>query len=862
MIAVISDEISQDVESGIDSFINTPLKLNQINQVLLQNELVDFTDQNARDKFFVGILRQQPDDIYSISLGTETGEYYGARRNQDNQIEIMRNNAETGGSSWYYSVNEDDTAGELVLKAGQFDPRTRDWYKAARTSSSPVFSPIYKHFVLNDLTVSAACPVYDEQNQLAGVLGIHTNLARVSNMLEAVVKSKGAEAVVIEKGTADLIANTLQTESFRTLNDGSLERRTIDDLETESFAKVYDDFSKNGSQYHRISSDGKWLHVNITPYSQPGIDWLILTVIPERDYTAGIYRYMLATALIIIAFILLIILVYLKFTNTILRKLNKLIITAELFSSGDHSQRVSFKRNDEFGQLAGTFNTMADSLTELIDNLDEMVSQRTNELEIANRELRENKDRLRLILDSAAEAIYGVDTNGVCTFANTSCVKILGFDSTGDLIGQNMHSLIHYKYTDGRPMPSSECKMSIALSKGLGAHNDDEYFYRKDSSSFPVEYFSYPQFINDEMVGAVVTFMDITERRKSIDRIEYLSQHDSLTGLYNRSFFDAELSRFDKSRNLPISIITGDVNGLKMTNDVFGHAAGDQLLKTVAEEMKNICRSDEIIARTGGDEFAILLPSTSHEQSLKIMERIRKAVSGAKALALKGSISLGSGTKTRPEQNIFETLETAENWMYRDKTLNRKNTQSDMLDTLVSSLHDNYPDEKQHAQRVSQLCRDLAVTMNLTPDDVKKVSDAGYLHDIGKIVLDPEIFKRDHELSLQEQNELHQHPIVGYRILNSFEETADLAEIVLAHHEFWDGNGYPKKIRGGEIGVLARILALAQYYDVITNDYHFQALTHKKAMQKIRELSGKRFDPDVVEAFISMMEGSDENTYG
>ena len=110
-------------------------------------------------------------------------------------------------------------------------------------------------------------------------------------------------------------------------------------------------------------------------------------------------------------------------------------------------------------------------------------------------------------------------------------------------------------------------------------HAKDEVFWRADGTSFAAEYYSYPQLKDGKVIGAVVTFMDITERKKAEEKIRYISFHDSLTGLYNRTFFEEELKRLDTERNLPISIIMGDMNGLKLTNDIFGHTAGDMLLK-------------------------------------------------------------------------------------------------------------------------------------------------------------------------------------------------------------------------------------------------------------------------------------------
>ena len=714
MISIVNEEISGDIAVQVDAFMQVPVGTNQINRVLLENQLIDLRDEAARERLFVGLLQEQPPDIYSVSFGTESGEYYGARRNPDNEIEIMRNNESTGGHSWYYSVGDDGRADKLVLEAGAFDARTRDWYKAARFSGEAVFSPIYKHFVLDDLTISAAHPVYDSQGKLTGVLGIHTTLARASSLLTTIVEDKNAQALIVESGTAFLIGNTLGLEPFRELPDDTVERNTIDDVNLPTLSRFHDRYLSTGEDADRIRMNGNWYHVHATPYRQPGIDWLILTMIPENDYTAGIFSNMLFTAGLILVLLLFIAFLYLHFTNRLLKRLSRLIQTAEQFSAGDHSLRIAPERPDEFGRLAQTFNNMADSVSSLIDNLDDLVAERTA-------------------------------------------------------------------------------------------------------------------------------------------KIEYLSQHDALTGLLNRASFDQAFHRLASEFDGTVAIITADLNGLKLTNDVFGHSAGDQLLKTAADVIRRTCREEDVIARTGGDEFTILLPDTTLQQAEQIAQRIRQAFADDKSIAIRGSISLGCAARSDMEHNLRDVLERAETGMYQDKTLNRKHSQEEMLDTLVDSLHEHLPREKDHANRVSRLSHDLAVAMKLTADDVRKAADAGYLHDIGKVTLDPALFQPDHVLTPQEQLDLRQHCLVGYRILNAFESTAALAEIVLTHHESWDGCGYPKGLVKEEIPLLARILSITQYYDVLTNNYHQTALDPSDALSEIQSLSGIRFDPVVTDAFIRMM---------
>mgnify|MGYP002737531187 FL=1 len=475
-------------------------------------------------------------------------------------------------------------------------------------------------------------------------------------------------------------------------------------------------------------------------------------------------------------------------------------------------------------------------------------------IEEINSQLNSSKDKLQLILDSTVEGIYGMDREGVCTFINQSGLKILGYTSQEDLLGKNMHTQIHHSHRNGEVMPVDQCKILKSINEGKPAYVNDEVFWRKDGSFFDVEYDSHPQQENGEIVGAVVTFNDITEKRKIEREIQYLSFHDPVTDLYNKTFFQEELKRLDVERNLPISVVVGDINGLKLTNDILGHEAGDELIRTAAQTMKEVCRADDIIARTGGDEFTVLLPSTSLQEAKKIGERIKENIEAKKINMFKGSISIGCAMKTEAGESIDEVLNRADKRMYLDKTLNNNTVSKDQLEILMTSLHERSKREKTHAEETARISGLIGKSLNLRPEILKRLKDAAYYHDIGKIVLSDDILTKKGDLTEDEQIEMEQHPIAGYRILNLFNETVNIAEIVFAHHERWDGKGYPKGLNGIEIPVLSRIISVSEVYDFLTRDKDGSKLTREEALRRIESEAGSRFDPMVTGALARIMD--------
>ncbi|MDD4690054.1 MAG: diguanylate cyclase, partial [Eubacteriales bacterium] len=338
---------------------------------------------------------------------------------------------------------------------------------------------------------------------------------------------------------------------------------------------------------------------------------------------------------------------------------------------------VEFDAQSVFNILGATI-----SLAFMIVYFEKSRKEALHELEKLNLQLNSNQNELRLILDSAAESIYGIDLNGNCTFCNRSCIEMLGYNDQSELLGKNMHWQIHHTRRNDTALPVEECKIYKAFIQGEGTRADDEVFWRADGTSFDVEYYSYPQVKDGEIVGAVVTFLDISDRKQKEAEIQYLSYYDILTGLHNRRYSDENRDKIDRPENLPLSVIFADINGLKMTNDIFGHTAGDNLIKESSEILKQICRKKDLVARIGGDEFILLLPNTTEEDARTVVDQIKSGFADARIEAIKCSISLGLDTKDSLSQSVDEIMANAENAMYKDKTMNRKSINRDNIDTI------------------------------------------------------------------------------------------------------------------------------------------------------------------------------------
>lgn len=462
----------------------------------------------------------------------------------------------------------------------------------------------------------------------------------------------------------------------------------------------------------------------------------------------------------------------------------------------------------------------------------------------AERALQDSEEKYRLIFEHNPLGIIHFNNKGVITNCNENFSKIIG-SSIELLIGLDMLKL-------------QDKDLTKALGDALkGQKSVYEGYYKSvtsDKKTFVRVIFDPILSCYNVVIGGIGIIEDVSEKMKKQEEIIYLSYHDQITGLYNRRFYEEELKRLDIKRNIPITLVMADVNGLKLINDSFGHALGDELLAKVADVIKKGCRGDDVIARLGGDEFVIILTKTDFAQAEQIIKRINNLASKEKVGAVEISISFGYETKNNEEENINEIFKNAENGMYRHKLYESTRIRNKTIDIIINTLYEKSYREMLHSKRVSKICEAIAIKMNFNEYSVNQIRIAGLMHDIGKMGIDEKILNKQRKLNSYEWKEIRRHPEVGYRILSSSNEFSEIAEYVLKHHERWNGKGYPGGFRGEEIPLQARIIAVADAYDAMTSNRPYRkALRVEDAMAEINRCSGTQFDPDIVKVFVNMI---------
>jgi len=454
-------------------------------------------------------------------------------------------------------------------------------------------------------------------------------------------------------------------------------------------------------------------------------------------------------------------------------------------------------------------------------------------------EQRMAEERYRSIFENSLDGIFRLDMDGNYIQANKSMMDMFGCDHRSQLpvidLDEDFKSLKSLKKTFETQLP------------------------RKDGSKIWVEVSLWSVLDRDNNIYFEGIVRDISNRKKSEAKIRYLSFHDSLTNLYNRYFFEEELKRLDSVRLLPISIIIGDVNGLKLVNDTFGHKRGDELLCRIARILKDSFRKEDVLARWGGDEFIAILPNTSHQDTVNIIKRIKEKCFHESCRELTLSISLGCATKVEQCQDLNALIKEAEDRMYRHKLMENKSTRSRIISSLGKTLEERDYETKEHMQRMKILANKMGHKLNLTESELDELNLLATLHDIGKIALADNIILKPGKLTQDEWKAIKKHPEIGYRIASKSPELSPIADSILSHHEKWDGTGYPRGLKGKEIPFISRIIAVLDAFDAMTNDRPYRkAMSRREAMVEIIKCSGTQFDPRIVSAFAELlgMEGA------
>ncbi|MEA1960739.1 MAG: PAS domain S-box protein [Bacillota bacterium] len=488
----------------------------------------------------------------------------------------------------------------------------------------------------------------------------------------------------------------------------------------------------------------------------------------------------------------------------------------------------------EEGQITGAM-VLADDITE--------------ETKVANA-LRSSEQNLRRITDNMMDLISEIDIYGNLIYASPSHFTVLGYDASA------MAKIIFRDFVHPEDLIPAKNELKKVIEKGIVnsahlrcQHTDGHYVWMETVGS--------PILQDGRVTGIIMSSRDITDRKRLEQDLRQMSIQDALTQLHNRTYFEEELQRLNDECYNPVGIMVFDLDGLKLVNDTLGHDAGDRLLIKTADILRNSFQVGHLISRVGGDEFAVLLPNTKREKMDQICWNINLTIEAYNHLnpQLPLSLSLGMGLREGSAGSLRDVFKEADDAMYRNKLYNSKSAHSAVVQTLLKALEARDFITEGHGERMQRLVVLLGTELGMNETELTTLRLFAHFHDIGKVGVPDRILFKEAALTREEYEEMKRHCEIGKRIALASPELTSIADLILMHHEWWNGNGYPLHLSGERIPMECRILALTDAYDAMTSDRPYRAaMSSEAAKDEIRRCAGTQFDPYLSGIFLDLLE--------
>jgi diguanylate cyclase (GGDEF)-like protein/PAS domain S-box-containing protein len=481
---------------------------------------------------------------------------------------------------------------------------------------------------------------------------------------------------------------------------------------------------------------------------------------------------------------------------------------------------------------------LAETINRCLENLGKASGSR--------KDLEQEYDRL---FSQGISGNFWISPTGEILRCNPAFARLLGYPTTKEVVGQSLRDML----PEGDPWEElvREIQTRKKMEKPAWTVYDRHRNPRVVQGRFLGKADDQGRIV--QILGIWKDLSEITELKESLDRTQL---RDPLTGLLSRQAFENEMQRFDQGGYDPVGVLTIDINGLKFINDTIGYEKGNRLLGLAAEVLRETFPGNETLARVGGDEFAVLAVRTDRAIMAEARRNIRRLVerynNGPPEMPL--SLAVGFALNDEAPATVREVFIEADNNMYREKLLCHQSIHSSVVQTLNKALEVRDFITEGHARRIQDLVEEMAQAIDLSERSVIDLRLLAQFHDIGKVGIPDRILMKAGPLNPEEAIEMQKHCEIGYRIALAATDLVPIADWILKHHEWWNGHGYPAGLAGERIPLECRVLAIADAFDVLTNDRPYrQAVSREEALEEITRYSGIQFDPFLVKKFRQLL---------
>ena len=749
-------------------------------------------------------------------------------------------------SIYYCSPENNFITGSDRSFPEKFDFRESPWYVQASSGHDFIITNPTESISGDKKIITLAKSMYDDNGSFLGVIGGDIALDTISNYIKYYNHIEEGYFFLIDSMGETIASN----QDVNQNNDGEIIlkiKEKINALDFDKNSKIEINSEKNSGFYTRIKVKNT--------------NWHILGYIPLEVYknvfsSLKINSYFLfAVIVMIFSFILY------HHNRTIIKPLVALTNSIGKINLRDNvGYRIEAEGDGEFVRLVDKINNL---LYEIEDHSNQIIQDR-DEIHALNEEMEATIEQLVATEQEAIsqkmnfESLFKYSLDAIVFFDNEHKVvdinkefkRLFEYD-IDEIRGMELDGLISGSTIEKQ-------RETKNLTKSLFSGNDVDFEsirYGKNEKLLYVQIKGVPIVSDGYVIGGFGIYSDISKRKEKEDLLMYMGNHDHLTGAYNRKYFEEYIKDIESREIYPVSIVLADINGLRLINDAFGSSKGDELLKATCDMFKNSIYDDYVIARLSGDEFAIILENADSANVENFVKVLSNNVKNIKIDDVDLSVTFGWATKSSKDTEISSIIKDAEDYLYKLKLIDSPNARGNAINTIIDTLHEKNKREEQHSKRVSYLSYRFGKALGLPERELKILKTMGLLHDVGKIGIDEMILNKDGFLTEKEYSEIKKHPEIGYRILSSVNELSEIADYVLAHHERWDGKGYPRGLKGSEIPYLARIISITDSYDAMTSDRAYRkAKSREFAIKEFVKNAGTQFDPDLAIRFSELLE--------
>ena len=560
-------------------------------------------------------------------------------------------------------------------------------------------------------------------------------------------------------------------------------------------------------------------------YGHPGVILRIDT--PREAYLQG-KRTVHYFILLLIGLGLLFTLLYLlMLEKTVLARLSSL--GRQVFQIGQLNQpslRASVAGHDEISGLADSINRMLQSL------------------EAAQSELRESEAATHALLAGMPDSLLRIDKDGLLLDYKTGRDRV--FAVPAKLLAGN-------SIAEAFPPRLAE-KLLTGVTQVL-ATNEPHWFEHETSVNKRPIYLEV-RLTKTGNAEVLAVIRDLTEKRELEESLKFANIRDPLTGLLNREGWEQQLASRQLPTNQTVGILICDVDSMRLINESLGHDWGDKVLSSLASLLRSVLPLDSLIARVGDDEFSALLLNRSDAEMQQLCQDIRGEVDKSSLMeeSLRFSVALGCAAESSPTVSLQDIQKLAASRMRRDKLSQSRFARERFFQSLQAALATRDFVTQQHATRLWALCQPLATAAGLPRRRLRELKLLTQYHDIGKVGIPDQLLFKKGRLTVAEMDTMKLHVEIGHRIAQSIPELAPMSDLLLKHHEWWNGQGYPLGLRETEIPLECRIFSIVDAYDAMTNDRpDRQAFSGKEAAAELRNCAGSQFDPELVESLLRLL---------